>query len=223
MGESDRSNGQESRRTVQRTRRLRRSSSGDSNPSELDPQASVQPAKRPRLSGKDMDAMMNKQPSPKTKRSPPTPSHLDKRKSREDSSSVVLDLGPTAPKKRKASSVQSFDPKQKSNNNKKLTNEVYRATLVDWLVDVHCHTTKTLTPSALHLAVHLVDCYMSSHKLSPRKLQLLGATCLWIACKYHEDESINLSLLVYLCDGAYEHQDVSIALSCHPLVLDYSP
>ncbi|RUP44870.1 hypothetical protein BC936DRAFT_148917 [Jimgerdemannia flammicorona] len=61
-------------------------------------------------------------------------------------------------------------------------NEAMRAILVDWMIETcefNCFKRETL-----HLAVNFLDRYFSATANCPREnLQLVGATCLWIATK----------------------------------------
>ena len=57
-----------------------------------------------------------------------------------------------------------------------------RAILVDWLVEVQENF--ELNHETLYLAVKLVDRYLCLSTLPRDRLQLLGATCLFIACKF---------------------------------------
>ena len=57
-----------------------------------------------------------------------------------------------------------------------------RAVLVDWLVEVQENF--ELNHETLYLAVKLTDMYLSKKKIAKDHLQLLGATALFISCKY---------------------------------------
>ena len=57
-----------------------------------------------------------------------------------------------------------------------------RAILVDWLVEVQENF--ELNHETLYLAVKLVDHYLSRKSLTRDQLQLLGATAMFIACKF---------------------------------------
>lgn len=62
--------------------------------------------------------------------------------------------------------------------------ERMRAVLVDWLVDVHAKL--RLMPETLHLAVNVLDRYLSIVATPKARLQLAGITALHIAAKYEE-------------------------------------
>ncbi|XP_049643455.1 cyclin-P [Suncus etruscus] len=71
-----------------------------------------------------------------------------------------------------------------------------RALVVDWLVQVHEYL--DLAGDTLYLAVHLLDSYLCAYRVRLRRLQLLGVTCLFVACKMEEcvlPESTSLCLL----------------------------
>ena len=62
-----------------------------------------------------------------------------------------------------------------------------RAILVDWLVEVQENF--ELNHETLYLAVKMVDLYLARKVIMREKLQLLGATCLFIACKFDVSNS----------------------------------
>ena len=57
-----------------------------------------------------------------------------------------------------------------------------RSILVDWMVEVQ--ESFELNHETLYLAVKLVDLYLSKVVISRDKLQLVGSTALFIACKF---------------------------------------
>jgi hypothetical protein len=57
-----------------------------------------------------------------------------------------------------------------------------RASLIDWLIDVH-HKFKLL-PETLFKTIILIDRYLAAAQTTSKKLQLVGTTALFIACKY---------------------------------------
>jgi len=59
-----------------------------------------------------------------------------------------------------------------------------RATLVDWVVDVHLGF--NLLPQTLFKTAAILDKYLAQVPTSFRKLQLVGTAALFIACKYEE-------------------------------------
>lgn len=72
-----------------------------------------------------------------------------------------------------------------------------RSLLVDWMVEVQ--ETFELNHETLYLGVKLVDTYLMQTVVSKDKLQLLGATALFIACKY-DVSKLFLNYLLYLTE-----------------------
>lgn len=72
-----------------------------------------------------------------------------------------------------------------------------RSLLVDWMVEVQ--ETFELNHETLYLGVKLVDTYLMQTVVSKDKLQLLGATALFIACKY-DVSTLFLNYLLYLTE-----------------------
>lgn len=59
---------------------------------------------------------------------------------------------------------------------------VMRELLVDWMVEMQ--ESFELNHETLYLSVKLVDQYLSKVILAKEKLQLVGITALFLACKY---------------------------------------
>ena len=81
-----------------------------------------------------------------------------------------------------------------------------RAILIDWLIDVHLKY--KLLPQTMYIAVNLIDRYLEKKETSRAKLQLVGITAMFIACKYEEIYPPDLKDFVYITDGAYVRSDV---------------
>jgi G2/mitotic-specific cyclin 3/4 len=81
-----------------------------------------------------------------------------------------------------------------------------RSVLMDWLVQVHNRF--TLLPETLFLAVNYVDRFLSAKVVSLGKLQLVGATALFLAAKYEEINCPSVNEIVYMVDGAYAVDEV---------------
>jgi cyclin B len=96
------------------------------------------------------------------------------------------------------------DPKYMSNQTD--INHRMRAILIDWLIDVHLKY--KLVPQTMYIAVNLIDRYLEKNETSRAKLQLVGVTAMFIACKYEEIYPPDLKDFVYITDGAYVKQDV---------------
>lgn len=63
-----------------------------------------------------------------------------------------------------------------------------RAILIDWLVEVV--ESYKLDPEILYLTVNYLDRYLSGNPMDSERLQLLGITCMMIASKYVDNESL---------------------------------
>ena len=96
------------------------------------------------------------------------------------------------------------DPKYMSNQSD--INHRMRAILIDWLIDVHLKY--KLVPQTMYIAVNLIDRYLEKNDTNRAKLQLVGVTAMFIACKYEEIYPPDLKDFVYITDGAYVKADV---------------
>lgn len=85
-------------------------------------------------------------------------------------------------------------------------NEKMRAILIDWLIEVHFKF--KLLPETLYIAVNLIDRYLEIKEMERQRLQLLGVTAMWIACKYEEIYAPEIKDFVYITDNAYEQRDI---------------
>lgn len=81
-----------------------------------------------------------------------------------------------------------------------------RAVLMDWLVQVHHRF--TLLPETLFLAVNYVDRFLSSKIVSLGKLQLVGATAIFVAAKYEEVNCPSVQEIVYMVDNGYSMDEI---------------
>ncbi|KAF2470066.1 uncharacterized protein BDR25DRAFT_325782 [Lindgomyces ingoldianus] len=81
-----------------------------------------------------------------------------------------------------------------------------RSVLMDWLVQVHNRF--TLLPETLFLSVNYVDRFLSCKVVSLGKLQLVGATALFVAAKYEEINCPSVQEIVYMVDGAYTVDEI---------------
>jgi G2/mitotic-specific cyclin 3/4 len=80
-----------------------------------------------------------------------------------------------------------------------------RHLLLGWLVEVHTHL--KLVPEILFLAVNCFDRYLSCTEVPVGKLQLVGATALFIASKY-EDRYLSITTIVHMAAGAFSVDDL---------------
>ncbi len=81
-----------------------------------------------------------------------------------------------------------------------------RAILVDWLVEVQ--ESFELNHETLYTAVKLMDLYLSRVHVRKEDLQLIGATACLIACKTDERIPPMLDDFVYVCDDAYNKEQI---------------
>lgn len=91
-------------------------------------------------------------------------------------------------------------------DNQKDLNSRMRGILVDWLVEVHYKF--RLQPPTLWRCVNLLDRYLEKEPLLRKKLQLLGVTCLFIACKFEEIYPPEVRDCVYITDNAYTRAEL---------------
>ena len=96
------------------------------------------------------------------------------------------------------------DPQYMSNQSD--INHRMRAILIDWLIDVHLKY--RLLPQTMYICVNLIDRYLAKAETNRAKLQLVGVTAMFIACKYEEIYPPELKDFVYITDGAYVKSDV---------------
>lgn len=85
-------------------------------------------------------------------------------------------------------------------------NERMRSILVDWLVEVHLKF--KMAPATLHMAVNILDRYCSCVPVARSRLQLVGVTALFIACKYEEIHPPELRDCVYITDNSFTPEEV---------------
>jgi Cyclin, N-terminal domain/Cyclin, C-terminal domain len=85
-------------------------------------------------------------------------------------------------------------------------NASMRAILVDWLVEVHMKF--RLVPETLHLAVNIIDRYLTTVEVPRQTLQLVGVTSLLLAAKYEEIYPPEVKDCVCITDRAYTKQDI---------------
>jgi Cyclin, N-terminal domain/Cyclin, C-terminal domain len=81
-----------------------------------------------------------------------------------------------------------------------------RAVLVDWLVEIHLKF--RCEPETLHLAVNVLDRYLTSVDVPRNMLQLVGVTAFLLAAKYEEIYPPEVCDIVRVTDRAYSRQDV---------------
>ncbi|KAL9120117.1 MAG: hypothetical protein Q9187_003332, partial [Circinaria calcarea] len=81
-----------------------------------------------------------------------------------------------------------------------------RSVLMDWLVQVHHRF--GLLPETLFLCVNYIDRFLSCKIVSLGKLQLVGATAIFVAAKYEEINCPSVQEIVYMVDGGYSVDEI---------------
>ncbi|QRW04116.1 Cyclin, N-terminal domain [Ceratobasidium sp. AG-Ba] len=81
-----------------------------------------------------------------------------------------------------------------------------RATLVDWLMQVHMRY--HMLPETLWIAINIVDRFLSKRVVSLIKLQLVGVTAMFIAAKYEEILAPSVDEFVFMTERGYEREEI---------------
>ncbi|KAL8698790.1 MAG: hypothetical protein Q9224_001692 [Gallowayella concinna] len=81
-----------------------------------------------------------------------------------------------------------------------------RSVLMGWLVQVHHRF--GLLPETLFLCVNYIDRFLSCKIVSLGKLQLVGATAIFVAAKYEEINCPSVQEIVYMVDGGYTVDEI---------------
>ena len=81
-----------------------------------------------------------------------------------------------------------------------------RSVLMDWLVQVHNRF--QLLPETLFLCANYIDRFLSCKIVSLGKLQLVGATAIFVAAKYEEINCPSISEIVYMVDHGYTSDEI---------------
>ncbi|ORY86179.1 cyclin-like protein [Protomyces lactucae-debilis] len=84
-----------------------------------------------------------------------------------------------------------------------------RGILIDWLVQVHARF--HLLPETLFLTINYIDRFLSAKTVSLQKLQLVGATALFVASKYEEIQCPSVSEVIYMVDNGYTNEELLMA------------
>ncbi|XP_042389133.1 cyclin-B2-1-like isoform X3 [Zingiber officinale] len=85
-------------------------------------------------------------------------------------------------------------------------NEKMRAILIDWLIEVHYKF--ELMEETLFLTINIIDRFLESETVVRKKLQLVGITALFLACKYEEVSVPVVEDLILISDKAYTRTEV---------------
>ena len=81
-----------------------------------------------------------------------------------------------------------------------------RAVLIDWIVQVHHRF--GMVAETLFLTCNYIDRFLSSKVVSIGKLQLVGATALFVAAKYEEIFCPSVHEIVYMVDNGYSAAEI---------------
>ena len=96
-----------------------------------------------------------------------------------------------------------------------VTNSV-RAILVDWMIDIQQGL--EFNHEVLYTSVKMLDIYLSRTQIVKERLQLIGATIMWIAFKVDDrPPSSKIDDYVYIGDNSYSAKDM---LSLEPELLN---
>lgn len=81
-----------------------------------------------------------------------------------------------------------------------------RATLVDWLMQVHMRY--HMMPETLWIAINVVDRFLSARVVSLAKLQLVGVTAMFVAAKYEEILAPSVDEFVFMTESGYTREEI---------------
>lgn len=81
-----------------------------------------------------------------------------------------------------------------------------RGVLMDWVVQVHQRF--NLLPETLFLTINYIDRFLSCKIVSLGKLQLVGATAIFVAAKYEEVNCPTISEIIYMVDNGYSADEL---------------
>lgn len=80
-----------------------------------------------------------------------------------------------------------------------------RAILINWIISVH--DSYHICNETLFLAVSIIDRFFEREEVPKARIQLVGATALFIACKFEEVYYPPISDFVSVCDNLYNKRD----------------
>ena len=81
-----------------------------------------------------------------------------------------------------------------------------RRVLIDWLIQVHARF--HLLPETLFLTVNIIDRFLTLRNVPVNKLQLVGATAIFIASKYEEITCPSVEEIVFMVDNGYARDEI---------------
>lgn len=155
---------------------------------------------RKRKARQQPEARLEDKPRKRTRDTIPYDVDVDNRDDEQQATEYVVDLY------KHYKSVEANWPVEAYIEFQQDINAKMRAVLVDWLVEVHLKF-KMLQPT-LYLTVQIIDRYLSSKQIHRKKLQLLGVSALFVACKYEEIYPPEVADFTYITDHAYAAEEV---------------
>ena len=81
-----------------------------------------------------------------------------------------------------------------------------RRVLIDWIIQVHARF--HLLPETLFLTVNITDRFLTLRNVPVDKLQLVGATAIFIASKYEEITCPSVEEIVFMVDNGYTRDEI---------------
>jgi PAS domain-containing protein len=81
-----------------------------------------------------------------------------------------------------------------------------RTVLIDWILEVHYRY--RMYPTTLWLTLHIFDRFLDKEDIARGKMQLVGITALFIACKFEEVYTPAIKDCVHLCDNAFAKKEI---------------
>jgi Cyclin, N-terminal domain/Cyclin, C-terminal domain len=102
--------------------------------------------------------------------------------------------------------LQSVTAPQCYMHNQQCVTPLMRAILVDWIVEVHLQF--ECVPETLHLAVNIIDRYLTNVAVTRNVLQLVGITALLLASKYEDIYPPEVKNCVAICQPTFTVQQV---------------
>lgn len=97
-------------------------------------------------------------------------------------------------------------PSSKYMSSQNAITESHRGKLINWLLTVHYKF--ELVEETLFLTVNLIDRYLERILVGKEELQLIGISCMFVACKYEEVSCPEISDFVYVTDDVCTAEDI---------------
>ncbi|GAA99397.1 uncharacterized protein L969DRAFT_73352 [Mixia osmundae IAM 14324] len=91
-------------------------------------------------------------------------------------------------------------------NNQNDLDWTMRATLIDWLSQVHMRY--HMLPETLFIALNMIDRFLTKRCVSLDKLQLLGVTAMFVAAKYEEIMAPGVDEFVHMTQNSFSRDEI---------------